>query len=366
MPFSSAERPGIAKASSRGSAKRRRVSWDLLRVGAVLLVLVFHGTFLARRWHPELVARPFVFPYQLGASLLLVISGYFAALSLRKGDVVRWWVGRMARMLPAFLVGVLGTSLFLRLCAPPGWYAPGLGDVLANLAMLWNWKPQTYTYVDAAYWTIPLQLLWFTAILALWRSRRIHGDATVRALWLVLGAELFLLPIRLHLESEAFRTLYDGFGLYRVHLFIAGIAVHLWARRRVHGTHAALLLGACVLIHWCQTRHMSWTVGLAVGIAVICAAALGPDWDRVVPGWVGRALEWAAGITYAVYLVHQSIGYVVMRRLQDHGVGALGQLAAMGAVAILLGWALTALVERPAHRAIMRGFDHLRPARVSA
>ncbi|OPC82590.1 hypothetical protein B4N89_18065 [Embleya scabrispora] len=361
MPFSSAERPGNDTSADGAPAKRRRVSWDLLRVAFVALVLLFHGTYLARQWHPELVARPIVFPYQLGASLLLVVSGYFAAHSLRRGDVVRWWVGRMARMVPAFLVGVLGTSLFLRLCAPPGWYAPDLRDVLANLAMLWNWKPQTYTYVDAAYWTIPLQLLWFTAIFALWRWRRVHGDATARALWTVLLIEMFLLPIRLHLQSEAFRTLYDGFGLYRVHLFVAGIVVHLWSRRRVRGAHAVLLLGACTLAHLCQTRHVSWSVGLAVGIAAICLAALGPDWNRFLPGWAGRMLEWTAGITYAVYLVHQSIGYVVMRRLQDHGVGAWGQLLALGLLAIGLGWLLTVLVERPAHRAIMRGFDRLRP-----
>ncbi|MGC0419218.1 acyltransferase family protein [Embleya sp. AB8] len=361
MPFSSAERPEHDTSSVGGPVKRRRVSWDLLRVAFVSLVLLFHGTYLAREWHPELVARPFVFPYQIGASLLLVVSGYFAAVSLRKGDVVRWWVGRMARMLPAFLVGVLGTSLFLRLCAPPGWYAPTLGDVWANLAMLWNWKPQSYTYVDAAYWTIPLQLLWFTAIFALWRWRRAHGDGTARTLWLVLFVELFLLPIRLHLQSEAFRTLYDGFGLYRVHLFAAGIGVHLWSRRRIHGVHAVLLLGACTFAHLCQTRQVSWTVGVALGIAAICAAALGPDWDRFLPRWVARLFEWTAGITYAIYLVHQSIGYVVMRRLQDHGVGATGQLLALTAVAIGLGWLLTVLVERPAHRALMRGFDRLRP-----
>ncbi|MYW03115.1 acyltransferase [Streptomyces sp. SID3343] len=337
------------------------MSWDLLRVGAVGLVLLFHGTFLVRQWHPEMAARPFVFPYQLGASLLLVISGYFAALSLRKGDVVRWWAGRMARMLPAFLVGVLGTSLFLRLFAPPGWYVPTLHDVLANLAMLWTWKPQVFPYVDAAHWTIPLQLLWFTAIFVLWRSRRMGGDTAVRALWIVLVVELALLPVRLNLQSETFRMLYDGFGLYRVHLFTAGIAVYLWSARRLRGPHASGLLGVCVFVHLCQTRHVSWTIGLAVGIVVVSVAALGPDWDRFVPDPLVRALRWTAGITYPVYLVHQSIGYVVMRRLQDVGVGPWGQLVGFTVVAIGFGWVLTVLVERPAHRAIMRGFDRLRP-----
>jgi peptidoglycan/LPS O-acetylase OafA/YrhL len=368
MPFSSAKRSEPVERSPREHGRhrprtqQRRVSWDLLRVGAVGLVLAFHGTFLVRQWHPELAARPFVFPYQLGASLLLVISGYFAALSLRGGDVVRWWVGRMARMFPAFFVGVLGTSLFLHLFAPAGWYVPNLRDVFANLAMLWNWKPQTYAYVDAAYWTIPLQLLWFTAIFALWRVRRIHGDATVRALWLVVVVELVLLPVRLNLQSEMFRMLYDGFGLYRVHLFVAGIAVRLWSTRRVAGGHASVLLGVCVFVHLCQTRHLSWTAGLAVGLVLVCAAALGPDWNRVIPGPIARVLQRTAGITYAVYLVHQSIGYVVMRRLQDHGVGPWGQLVGMVVVAIVLGWVLTVLVERPAHRVLMRGFDRVRPA----
>lgn len=364
MPAGSAEPSGYADRAPPGKGSgRRRVSWDLLRVVAVLLVLLFHGTWLSRLWHPELDARPFVFPYQIGASLLLVISGYFAAVSLRGGDVVRWWVGRMARMLPAFFVAVLGTSVFLRLFAPSGWYAPTTGDVLANLAMLWTWQPQSYAFVDASYWTIPLQLLWFTATFALWRMRRIHGRATARALWVVLGVEVVLLPVRLHLQSETFRALYDGFGLYRVHLFALGIVVYLWAARRVSVTHAVVLLGACLGAHWAQTRVVSWTVGLALGVAAVCLAALGPDWDRVVPDRVVRALRWSAGLTYAVYLVHQSIGYVVMRRLQDLGVGAWGQLAGMVVVAFGLGWALTRLVERPVHRAAMRGFDRMRSAR---
>jgi peptidoglycan/LPS O-acetylase OafA/YrhL len=66
------------------AANRRSVSWDVLRSGFVLLVVIYHSTFVAPIVHPELAPRPFSFSHQVGASLLLVVSAYFAAATVRR------------------------------------------------------------------------------------------------------------------------------------------------------------------------------------------------------------------------------------------------------------------------------------------
>jgi peptidoglycan/LPS O-acetylase OafA/YrhL len=91
-------------------------------------------------------------------------------------------------------------------------------------------------------------------------------------------------------------------------------------------------------------------VGFAVMLVALCAAAKGPDWD--LP-WLRRltpVISWLAGISYGVYLVHQELGYILARVLLDAGATGWERLPIVLAAAVLAGWLLTVLVERPAHR----------------
>jgi peptidoglycan/LPS O-acetylase OafA/YrhL len=98
------------------------------------------------------------------------------------------------------------------------------------------------------------------------------------------------------------------------------------------------------------------TVAVCIGMCVIALTARGPDWDRVIPACAQRPIQWFAGISYGVFLMHQSIGYLVMRRLQDLEADTILQTVAMLATGTLFGWLVTHLIERPAHQFLMRPF----------
>ncbi|MYW05900.1 acyltransferase family protein [Streptomyces sp. SID3343] len=349
-----------------GAAQPRRLSWDVLRASAVLLVMLYHATWLAPRWHPELASHGVEFAYPVGASVLLVVSGYFAGVSVRRGEPLRWWIGRLCRILPAFWVAVPVTALLTVVFSPADWWSPTWRDVGANLLMLWQWKPQSHPFVDSSYWTLPIQLVGFTAVLVAARRRR--GGA-VRLLLCGLVVEVALWPVRVYAAAEPFRMVYDGLGLYRMHLLVAGVAVYLLAAGRVGRVPGFALVAACLAAHALQTLEVGTTIGVAFGIGAVCAAALGPDWDVVVPAVVRPGVRWLAGIGYGVYLMHQAAGTVVMRRLHDLGAGRSVQVLGMLATGIVLGWALTVWVERPAYRALTRLRDRMldrrspRPAR---
>ncbi|CAM04604.1 peptidoglycan/LPS O-acetylase OafA/YrhL [Saccharopolyspora erythraea NRRL 2338] len=364
------EQTSTATSAPSGTRSKRKISWDVVRAGCVMLVMLYHATFLGVFLHPELESRELVFPYQVGASLLLLISGYFACVTIGRGPVLRYWWGRVARLLPPFLAAVVLIYAVMRLFPVDGWFDPGWGDLLANLLMLWNWHPQDHPFIDGSHWTVPLQLMGFTAAALLYRSSWGRGPRLRVVLWAAVLLPVAQWPLRVSNPPELYRMLVDGIGAHRWHLLVAGVVIWLWSTRRIGTPHFCALLASCMvaqaLHNYSETPEglvADWgsTVAVCAGMVVVAATAYGPDWNRVVPDWVGRRVQWFAGISYGVFLTHQTIGYIVSRKLQDAGAGPTAQTAAMVGTGVVVGWLLTRVVERPAHRFLMGTYDRLRP-----
>jgi peptidoglycan/LPS O-acetylase OafA/YrhL len=246
--------------------RRRHSSWDLLRCGFVLLVVLYHTTYVAPIVHPELVPHRFAFSHQIGASLLLVISAYFTCATLRRNSVVRYWWGRMARLLPAFVASVFFTWVFIRYAAPVEWPAPTKRDLVGNLLLLGNWKPAAFPYLDGSYWTLPLQLMGFTVAAVLWRSDWGHGTRLRVVLWSAVLLPLAQWPLRIAAPPETYRMLVDGLGFHRLHLFVAGVSIWMWANSRLRSGHFAALISCCMAAHLVHTiGHWARTVGTKIG-----------------------------------------------------------------------------------------------------
>jgi peptidoglycan/LPS O-acetylase OafA/YrhL len=146
----------------------------------------------------------------------------------------------------------------------------------------------------------------------------------------------------------------------------------MWSTGRLRRWHFVAIEVVAIAEHALQTSIVDPTTGwstdwtavvlIALGVLAMTAAATGPDWDRWIPPLGRRAITWLAGISYGVFLTHQTVGYVVMRRAQQLGVGPTLQTVLMVLTGVLAGWLLTRIVERPVHRWLMRWWDRV-PAR---
>ncbi|HEY2764582.1 MAG TPA: acyltransferase [Pseudonocardiaceae bacterium] len=342
------------------AARQRMVSWDVLRVLSVLMVLAYHATFIGPIVERVLQPRQINFPWQVGASSLLMISAYFTAQSLSRADPWRFWWSRISRLLPPFVASVLFTWVVLQLLAPDDWWRPTLKQLGGNLLMLWSVYPRDIGYIDGSYWTLPLQLMAFSVAAVLvacsWRSGR--------RLWLVLWSAVLVplaqLPIRQHNPPELYRIVVDTAGCHRMHLFVLGVALWLWSTRRIGHLHGLALGSVCLVAHAVHTAvpgvgvDVGAVVGLAVVLVLACSAARGPDWGRLLPPAAQVGVRWLAGISYGVYLLHQTVGFLVMRWVNHLGAGPLLEVLSMTATSVLLGWLLTHFVERPISRAARR------------
>jgi peptidoglycan/LPS O-acetylase OafA/YrhL len=365
---------GRAATARTPGGSGRKFSWDALRVVFVLLVIMYHSTFIGPLVYHDILPKNIVFAHQVGASLLLVLSAYFVAATVRRGGArsggtARWWWGKIARLLPAFFVATINAWLFLRYLAPFGWYLPGKRDLVANLLMLWHWDA-SWGFVDGSYWTIPLQLMAFCLAAVMWRGPLGRGVGLRVVIW----AALIIPALQWHFlatrpAGSHYAMLADGLGIFRWHLFVAGVAVWMVSTGRLRPWHFVVIEIVAVAEHALQSSVIDPTTGwstdwiavglIALGVLAMTAAALGPDWDRWVPPTARRVITWLAGISYGVFLTHQTVGYVAMRRLQQIGVGPTLQTGFMILTGVLAGWLLTRLVERPLHRRLMSWWDRV-------
>ncbi|MDL5154623.1 acyltransferase family protein [Actinomycetospora termitidis] len=332
----------------------RRLSWDVIRVLAVLSVVVQHATYTAQGVMPWLAPPPFTWSVEAGANTLMVVSAFFICVTVAKRRPGRWWWQRIARLLPAYLVAVVVTYGATLLAADHGYWRPGVRDLVGNLLLVQGFDPGV-TFMDHSYWTLPLQLGVFTLVAL--TVGVLGRDVWRRPLALPLLAWFGVIaPVLLAKFATGWLAwLSDGFVMWRWQLFAIGLAMWLASTRRISLTHLAALTAAGVLAEAIITPDPDSTIVLAAACLLVAAATLGPDWDFLRVGPLPRLIGWAAGVSYGVYLCNQQIGYFFAWVAQDYaGVTGWGRLLGVVVLAFLLGWLLTRFVERPAHRALTR------------
>jgi peptidoglycan/LPS O-acetylase OafA/YrhL len=211
------------------------------------------------------------------------------------------------------------------------------GQVLLNFTMVQEILGAEH--LDGSYWTLQIELFFYVQMLlwyALGQLRRIH--------W-IIGGWLVLATIEGLCEKHHWHFSYwarelmilrfipffaIGILFYRLHRYPAEWRLNL-----------AMLLGALLAIAIGERP-----VFLPVALACCVIFAL------FIRGKLAfldtRFFAFLGAISYTLYLVHQSIGFIAIHHLEHAGVPAW--LACLGAVALSLSLAtlLHRLVERPA------------------
>jgi peptidoglycan/LPS O-acetylase OafA/YrhL len=324
------------------------LSWDVVRVLAVFAVMFTHTTYMGPFLHPELGEPLGRYPFQVGASILLVISAYFVCVTVRKGSTWRWLWRRVCRVLPPYLVAVLVTYTALILLGPSNWILPTGRDLWANLTLAASFD-RGVQLIDGSYWTLPLQLMAFGAAALLWP--RGFGQRITTGLWIMIIAPVILQwHDRIGHSPIWVQQTWNGLGLHRLQLFAIGIAVWLWAQRRIGVLHLAALLAATVYAQYAHTLDLPSALGIGVLLVFVALAARGPDWT--VFARFRRPIQFLARISFGLYLLNQVLGYLIAYRLMELGAGRLLQIAGAVTGVTALAWLLTKYVEEPSYRAL--------------
>ena len=338
---------------------------DALRGLAAMAVVLFHFTSQFDRLYGHSTPLRFSLPRgDLGVDFFFMLSGFVILMTLdRMPSALEFVVGRLARLYPAYWAAAAITLAVVAWAGLPG-QEVSLGEAVVNATML----PRVLGArpIDSAYWSLQVELLFYAAMLVLHRSGALKTPRwpMTLALWLALAtaaqfvaaqfaAAQFvadttpLVPAASGPLALTFVTkLQTVLSLKYLHLFAVGIVLY-----RVHGagrwTPAAwLLLAWCALV---QARLDSWS---AAGVVIVLAAVLHAAAHGRPRFLATPPLVFLGTISYPLYLIHQNVGYVVIRNLEAAGMEASLAVATAVAGSLLLATGLSFGIERPAMAAI--------------
>lgn len=320
------------------------VELDALRGIAAVTVMLYHYTTRYGEAVGHASPLPLNFPFgNYGVHLFFLISGFVIFMTLeRTRSAMDFVVSRFSRLFPGYWTAMALTTVAIWTIGLPQQRIP-LRDLLLNATMLPEFLD--VQELDGSYWTLQIELFFYAQML-LWFALGLLGRIRwVIAGWLLLSAfEGWCQKSGWHFSY----TLRELLILRHIPFFALGILFYRLRTRPVQWRGDVALVGLALL-----------AIGIGqppvlLLVAGICCAIFA----MFVRGWLRflnlSLFAFLGAVSYSLYLIHQSLGFAVIYRLEQAGVPAwLAVLLAM-ALAFALAALLSYGVEKPAMNWIRR------------
>ena len=327
-------------------ARRRINGLDSLRGIAALSVVLFHYTarYGETFGHPAAPLINFSQGFR-GVDLFFMISGFVIFMTLDNTATARdFVVSRFSRLFPTFWASVLLTYVVVTVFGLPG-KVVGLGELVLNFTMvpgLLNVQP-----VDGTYWTLEIELIFYVLMLALFMAGALARIHLVLVVWL-LGR--LIAHVMTSSGMHVSYTLEHLLLLPHIALFGAGMMLYCLYRGPDHRGKSFLLLAACIAVIAIVDGAPALPVPL-VGSAVILMMS-----RRDLAVSRNPVILFFGTISYPLYLLHENIGFVILRALYRWNLAPDLAIALALLVVVSLSSLITFWVEQPATRAIRRWY----------
>lgn len=328
--------------------KDRVVELDVLRGLAAVAVVLFHYTVRYDKLFgyatPPLVRVPVGF---YGVEVFFCISGFVIFMTLdRTRRSMDFVVSRASRLWPTFIAAIVITFSVVHLFGLEGRQATGL-QAFVNITMFPGLLH--VPFVDGVYGSLQVELIFYCWMLAAFSWGMLKHVRLM--LW------LSLLPPVIFFLSHRFLGRHPPYLLGTfllidyIPFFAIGMAAYNMRTERGFPAKDLLLMLAAIGV----TAICASVADAAVALfstLVFCLIA----WGRL--GTIARApLIFLGTISYPLYLLHQNIGYIIIRGSLGHGLSTNLAIVVAATVSIGLAAAVTWTVEKPARAWIRAAYE---------
>jgi peptidoglycan/LPS O-acetylase OafA/YrhL len=331
---------------------RRLVEVDALRGVAAMAVVGYHFTTRYLELYGTGATPSVSLPHgHFGVNLFFIISGFVIFMTLaRTRQPMDFVVSRLSRLFPAYWVAVALTFAVTTIWGLAGKEVTPL-QALANLTMIHGLAG--VPHVDGVYWTLEVELLFYAGMLALFMTRSLHRVHV--ALVVLIGLKLVY-----HVAATYGVTLSWTVSRLLILNFIPWFALGICVYQAVTAT------GGSRAGSWVTALAALGCLGIADGwvLAVIALMLACLVWGAAAGKlpWLGHpVLAYFGTISYTLYLLHENIGWVVIRESLARGLSFDASIAVALAVTVSLASLVTFTVERPAMNWIRQAYRSRRP-----
>lgn len=331
---------------------------DLLRFLAAISVVLYHYTYRAYmqgNFSPVAYTRlGGITKYGwLGVQLFFIISGYVVLLSAYGKTFRQFFISRTTRLYPAFWVAVTLTFCFTRLFGPnsdsPYWNSTfdlSFKDYLINMTMLYGFTGSKL--VDSAYWSLTIELSFYFIIALIILSNNYRNLPLIILLWLGYAT------IHLFIQTMPF-----GKILFPIHAsyFAAGMLFYMiqnkwFSNWKLYGllllTFILSLKSLYLETEFYHNLFHDNSFSLIIPTIMLCLFYIAffliitqsVELKRFsFLGYLGR-------LTYPLYLIHSTIGFILYQRLGGH-INKYLILLLLLATMLLIAYTIHTIIEKP-------------------
>lgn len=317
---------------------------DALRGVAALAVVLFHYSTRFHELYPELPTTSWqVAQGHYGVNLFFIISGFVIFMTLERTRVASDFViSRFSRLFPMYWAAVVLTFAVTHWLGLPGKLVSP-GAAAANVLMFHNLLG--VPHVDGVYWTLEVELYFYCGMLLLFLCGGMHRVFEATAALLLVRWAYFVAHAAWGVDLSF--TVGRLLILKQLPWFVLGIAIYVitqtGASRLEHRRALAAAVFALVTLAVTDSLMLG---ALAAALAVLVWLAAGGRLPLAAWG----VLPWLGSISYPLYLLHENIGWSLMRQALQRGWSA--DLSAAVVLVAMLGLAHLASrsIELPAMR----------------
>ena len=313
-------------------------------------VLLFHYTHMYEELFGYANGAPFDFIYgYLGVQLFFIISGFVIFMTVeRTATAFDFAFLRMTRLYPTYWAGVLTTVVGIWIAGStlPPEYTRTPWEILVNLTMLHEFVEMPP--VDGVYWTLARELIFYAIIFLVFALGLLGRAIPLGYAW--LGVQLAANLIERQTGWFPWKLKFYLLTEY-AHLFVAGIVFYQIWRRRADMAGYGLLVFALVIQFLLYANPDDphallprWAEGLFV-IAFFGIFLLVTTGRATFLTW--RPLVFLGAISYALYLVHQVLGYAIIRQFDTRGLPPWTGMLAAATFSVAVATIITLYLERP-------------------
>ena len=291
----------MSSANNRLAKKPNRLyELDCVRGLAALAVMLFHYTCRYRNlFGDSIIPRWMDFPIgRYGIEVFFILSGFVIIFTIKRNlSVQRFISKRFFRLYPTYWLCTIVTFTFVAVIGLPSREVT-FGQFLINLSMLqYGLKIKA---VDGVTWALFMELMFYFYIAGILAIRQVS-----KIKWLC-WAWFFLIVLKIFFPIPILKILAIGdYGVF----FIAGINFyHIYESS--HLNRSCHLLNICCFVTACALSETPLRIAaIVIMFTIFYFFAYGKlKWI------VSNQLIFLGNISYPLYLLHQNIGYIFIKK----------------------------------------------------